>query len=273
MRWDDPSNPSNGRGNPFSNNVEDDVQVAEPIIDRNVLISGFKRGPNGYSESDLEAIARRLHTMLWKKRQQIWAVDDLPPLDAADPHVALAALGFKVESAGSLGQFQDGRGTVEVAGLFDADNRRIQISQRLQPSVALFTLAHELGHLVCGAKGGVHRDRALDGSGAFPRAPEEHEADKFAAFFLMPAKPVCLEFQHRFLAPRFELNEEVAFALGFESSKSFRRQCATRRHIAMYLACAKQFNGRHFMSMVETFGVSAVAMARRLEELDIVPYS
>lgn len=274
MQWNEPNKligiQTEPSLNPFSNSVEECGQGEDPLIDRKELLLGFKKGPNGYSEVDLEAIARRLHIQLWKNKRHIWGAGELHPMEVAHPGVALAALGFAVESRSSLGQFQDSHGTVEVAGLYDADNRRIQVSQTLPPHIANFTLAHELGHLVCGAPSGLHRDRALDGGGTFLRAPEEREADRFAAFFLMPAKQVHAEFRNRFLSSPFQLNEDVAFAMGFQSSRSFLKQFPTRRRTALHLAVAKTFNVKHFMSMVGFFGVSAVAMARRLEELEIV---
>lgn len=259
-----------GSCNPYANVADGESVATAVLVDRKSLLSGLRKGRGGYSEQDLEEIARRLHVQLWKLRRQIWSADDIHPLEVTRPQVALRALGFEVESKGSLGQFMDGNGLVDVAGIFDSANQRIQISQNLTKSVSNYTLAHELGHLVCGAPTGLHRDRPRDGGGA-ARAPEEHEADKFAAFFLMPGKQVVTEFGYRFLAGQFKLSEEVAFAMGFESARSFNRQFPTRREVAYFLSSTKFFNGTHFVSLVEAFGVSTLAMARRLEELEIVP--
>jgi Zn-dependent peptidase ImmA (M78 family) len=266
------TSPGEGSCNPYANVVADEISAVVPLIDRSTLLTGLSRGRDGYSLRALQIIARRLQLEIWEKRAEIWPDrSDVSPMEAADPHVAIKALGFAVEEWSSLGQFQDVSGTVDVAGLFDADNRRIQISQRMPPHVARFTLAHELGHLVCGAPSGVHRDRAVDGAGGAARAPAEYEADKFAALFLMPLKQVVAEFHLRFLAAPFVVNEESAFASGFASSRAFRERFANKRDISLFLSTAKYFNGNQFRSMAECFRVSAVAMARRLEELGLNP--
>ena len=73
-----------------------------------------------------------------------------------------------------------------------------------------FTAAHELGHALLHNIDMAHRDRGLDGSSIPSRAPIEVEADKFAAYFLMPKQFVTDAFEVRF--------GEIPFAITTDTS-------------------------------------------------------
>jgi len=118
----------------------------------------------------------------------------------------------------------------------------------------------------------MHRDRPMDGSEQErgSRDKFEKEADKFATFFLMPEKLVVERFRQAFLCDRFVFNDETAIALNMPGVHSPESGCKSLRELARILANARYFNGRHFPSLADRFGVSVEAMAIRLEELKLL---
>src|SRR5690606_16288836 len=69
--------------------------------------------------------------------------------------------------------------------------RHVDISTRFPLAVQRFTVAHEVGHIFLHHPQGLHRDRPLDGGNSnTPRSRTEKEADRFAAYFLMPREIV-----------------------------------------------------------------------------------
>ena len=105
------------------------------------------------------------------------------------------------------------------------------------------------------------------GGNEISRDQVEFEADKFAVYFLLPAKLVRAEFESRFLTRKFELNLDAAFALG---KHKFISQKNPRRTLCRELSEAIQFNGKCFVSMAERFGDATETMAIRLEELNFI---
>jgi Zn-dependent peptidase ImmA (M78 family) len=187
-----------------------------------------------------------------------------------DPELALRSLGYAVSIRESLGQHAAGRESFEVAGIVDNSKETVEISRRFSPAVMKFTTAHELGHAVLHQGSGLHRDRGLDGVSLGPRDPREAEADTFAAYFLLPDKQVRAAFSNRFLTEEFELTEATAFALSSGSVRHLRDKCRTERDLARILAGTHQYNGAHFKSLAERFGVSVEVTAIRIEELGLV---
>ena len=117
----------------------------------------------------------------------------------------------------------------------------------------------------------MHRDRPVFQMHAGPRDPFEQEADYFAACFLGPARLVIEGFQKRFiLGPPLPLTDAVAFHLCGESGHAFMRAGPGSLKFAAAVAGAKSFNGRHFTSLAEMFGISVSAMAIRLRELKLI---
>ena len=169
-----------------------------------------------------------------------------------------------------LGHYRTNGGEVEVAGFIDRTSKAVHVSNRFPANVRTFTAAHELAHAVLHQSGSsIHRDRPLDGA-AISRDRVEFEADKFATYFLMPAKLLKSRFVAIFGTDCFALNEETAFALQGQSLFETRQKCRTKRDLARVLANADAFNGRFFVSLADQFHVSAAAMAIRLEELGLV---
>jgi Zn-dependent peptidase ImmA (M78 family) len=223
------------------------------------------------TDKQIEAEVQKLLTQLWNNRVTLWG-GDVPedPIDLLDANVALHHLGYKFRIEESLGQYRSASGPIEVAGLIDRTAKMVGVSRQFSPTVRAFTTAHELGHAVLhGAGGGVHRDRPIDGV-KISREPTEYEADKFATYFLMPAKLVRARFAQVFGTDRFILNDDTAFALLRKTPEEVQSQCPTRRELARLLASTEQYNGRFLRSLVEQFNVSIEAMAIRLEELALI---
>ena len=99
---------------------------------------------------------------------------------------------------------------------------------------------------------------------------QELQADKFAAYFLMPRKLVESKFESLFLTEKFKVNEETVFALNSGSVSDFRAQCKDLRDLSKTLASAEYYNGINFHSISKQFRVSVEAMAIRLEELGLL---
>lgn len=224
-----------------------------------------------YSSIEIELRARSLQASLWQDRDQIWpSATPTNPINVLDPFIALRLLGYDCELEETLGQFHSDGKQVEIAGTLDKHTRQVRISRRLENAVRSFTVAHELGHALLHDTGAtLHRDRPLDGS-TQSRTGIEFEADKFASFFLMPAKQVQEAFTRFFRTDQFTLNEATAFALGQGDYEILRNKCKTLRQLSRLLAGAKQYNGVQFISLADQFLVSDEAMAIRLEELGLV---
>ena len=217
----------------------------------------------------IEQIVTKLQREIWAKRVELGLSLDANPVDLLQAEYAARLLGYSYSAHPSLGWIMRGRNQIVVAGLIDNSNRTIKVATDVEPRVARFTGAHEIGHAGLHPHlGGLHRDRPLSGT-TESRDRVEYEADKFAAFFLMPRKLVTEQFLSRFIAP-FELQELSAYALLGKSYSAARTLFPTRRHISRALADAIQFNGRSFTSLSDYFGLSTEALAIRLEELGLV---
>ena len=208
---------------------------------------------------------------MWRHQADLFPDQQIVnPVEVIDPIVGLASIGYRTELVASIGQYPFEGKTMEVAGTIDRSEKVIRISQRFSPEIQNYTAAHELAHAILHEGMGLHRDRAPDGSlGRVARAPIEREADKFAAYFLMPEKHVRIAFVRVFKADTFVLNEATAFALNSELD-TLRSKCKTKRDLSMLLSCATRFDGDHIRSLCEQFNVSPVAMAIRLEELSLI---
>jgi len=223
------------------------------------------------SDRQIEAQANDLLKTLWNKKLALW--DGNPPSDPVaiiDPVKALGLLGFAFSYAEDLGKYDGDNGFLKVAGMINRDTKTVQVSDQFPQSVRLFTAAHELGHAVMHDVGGtIHRDKPLDGAIA-SRDGMEVEADKFAAFFLMPEKLVRSRFVEAFGTECFALNEDTAFALLCESLTDVRKKFGRQRDLSRFLASAGSYNGRFFHSLANQFSVSFETMAIRLEELSLI---
>ncbi len=222
------------------------------------------------SMASLESLARDIQRQMWKYRHRIWPDSKRhDPIDVLDPAMALRLMGFEYELTETLGSFHCDGEDFEVAGVIDDSVGEVRISRRFGREVRSFTTAHELGHALLHEARGLHRDRPLNG-GSISRDRVELEADKFASFFLMPAKLVRTRFKGAFGTDLFELNEATKFALLRNRAQQLDRDSLTVRDLSRILASVGTFNGTHFVPLAEQFGVSIEAMAIRIEELRLI---
>ncbi|HWX66440.1 MAG TPA: ImmA/IrrE family metallo-endopeptidase [Rhodanobacter sp.] len=223
-----------------------------------------------HTNEQIEVLARSVQLKLWGQRRGLFGDTD-DPIKVLDPARVLELAGYTVRyHEGGLGHdMQDGV-RVDVAGLIDPANKVVEISLLSSPMERLFTLAHELGHVMLGSIGTVvHRDRPLNGT-RIARDANEREADKFAASFLMPSKLLRKAFLRRFLTECFELDDTTAFALRASWVDDVRKEFPALRALSCYLASTEHYNGGGFPSLASAFDVSPVAMAIRLEELGLI---
>ncbi|MDQ7996906.1 MAG: ImmA/IrrE family metallo-endopeptidase [Luteibacter sp.] len=222
-----------------------------------------------HSDAAIEAKAIALQRRLWLERDRLWeGAAPTNPLDVLDIRKALHLAGYELIFESGLGH--DPRTQIEVAGLIDRDAKVVRCSHQFLEPYRSFTLAHELGHAVLHPDaGGIHRDRPLDGAKR-SRAPGEWEADRFAAFFLMPEKLLRECFFQRFGTECFVVTDDTAFALSRTTSDVVLQNNPTIRHLARLLATTETYNSRPFKSLAAQFRVSVGAMAFRLEELGLV---
>ena len=225
-----------------------------------------------FNDTEIEAKVRELHERLWRERNTIWG-GSVPadPIHLLDPAKALSLVGYDFQLDDGLGRTRGANGMLEVAGIIDRASRTVRVSSQFPNTVRAFTAAHELGHAVLHQFAtGVHRDKPLDGVN-HSRERSEVEADKFATYFLMPAKLVKARFQELFGVQTFSLTEESAFALTASSLSELQAKLRTRRDLSRILAGVQRYNGLHMQSLAEQFCVSVEAMAIRLEELGLLP--
>lgn len=229
-----------------------------------------------YCESRWQIIEKRARLVLlglWNEKDSIWPHDmPLDPLGAVQPAVALVQRGFKIETVQSLGQtYAEGR-LFEVAAALNRVDSTVQISNMFSKEIQHFTLAHELGHVELNHKGDAyHRDIPVERSG-YQKDALEREADWFASCFCMPGKQVRSWFRRLFACDRFVLNDDTASALGLgtRSLDSVAEQIRCKRDLALLLSRSINYGGRPISKLHEIFAVAPTAMARRLEELDLV---
>lgn len=227
-----------------------------------------KRKGGRYLYSDIEAKSVEIQRLIWLHRNEIWP-NGAPtnPIDMLDAGVALQLVGFDYAVVDGLGHYFVENRQIEAAGLIDDAKMEARTSRRFPFEMQNFTAAHELGHALLHDARGLHRDRPLDGS--LPeRNPVETEANKFAAYFLMPAKLVRQEFQRLFMTDCFVLDENTRFALSRGGVDL--KNCKTQRDLSRVLASATNYNGVRYPSLAVQFRVSPEAMAIRLEELGLV---
>jgi Zn-dependent peptidase ImmA (M78 family) len=247
--------------------------LSHPEVDISVQIDpyellGGKTLDDEFREQEIEAIARRLQNTLWEGREDIWKTKPKHPVDVLDPTIGLESVGYLCEQVPSLGRFSASGDRFKIAAVIDDQELHVKVSEENRPDTVRFTTAHELGHAILHKCDGLHRDRPIGEARSRPmKDRREREADKFASYFLMPAKQLVKAFRRRFGGRALTLTEDVAFALGPESGGDIDPTSSSRREFARALADTHQFEQNHFHSLAEKFGVSVEAMAIRLEVL------
>jgi len=248
-----------------------DVVQGVPLIDAASLL-GRKRQGDRFSRKEINEIVRRLQIVLWRRRNEFYPGRSFhSPIEILNPVPVLAAIGYSVHEHDSLGEYHGPDGAFEVAGILDKPSKTAKVSKRFSLSQRNFTMAHELGHAVLHGDIRMHRDRPFDGAPAAQRRDiVESEADQFAALFLLPEKVVLVAVEKRFLVRKIHINEWTAFAFGANGTASLLGKYPSRRELSRMIATANFYNGKHFRSLTDQFGVSAEVMAIRLEELNVI---
>ncbi len=247
---------------------------ADLYKDVNRLISESK-GTKNISDVDIEDYATQLQLLAWKHRQKIWK-KNIPtdPIEILKPDIIFKTLlGYNFYKSGNLGLNSTSAGLSEVAGEIDQMAKTVLISNKIPEQTQRFTAAHELGHAMLHNQAVLHRDLPLDGVNRMgKKAPEEHQADKFAKYFLMPQKQVLEVFQEYFSTSKFVIEQNTAFNLIQDNPSKLRSQSKDLRGLSRKLATAKSYSNLAFTPLAELFNVSVEAMAIRLEELGLVEF-
>lgn len=228
-------------------------------------------GKSNLLATDIEKLARRIQNALWTYQDLIWP--NSPPgnlLGVLKSEKVIQLLKYAFHKVDTLGVNDSNE---EIAGIINNRDFTIMISSMYAPEVVNFTTAHELGHALLHDQIEMHRDIPLDGSEIMQSRPlVEKQADKFAAYFLMPSKIVTQLFQELFATDQFRINETTAQMLANCSQKELRKKARDLRELSRLIAKCEYYNLRPFKSLSKSFNVSVEAMAIRLEELSLIKY-
>jgi len=253
------------------NVLDEEAEVQNEFLAEFVAIRSMYFGKNRLKNSEIEILARRVQNALWKYQDHIWP-NDSPTnlLGVLKPEKVIKLLKFAFHKVDSLGVNELNE---EIAGVINNKDFTIKISSMYAPEVFNYTTAHELGHALLHDQIELHRDIPLDGSDfGQNRSLIEIQADKFAAYFLMPAKTVKQLFQEFFQTEQFQINEDTSFWLANCTPSELRKIVHNKRELSRLIAKCEFYNLRPFKSLSKIFNVSIEAMAIRLEELNLVRY-
>lgn len=227
------------------------------------------------TDKDIENAASGLQNLLWIHKEVIW-LNNVPDHPAKVLKTNLAfkkALGYNFISVEKLEIIDDGNGKFETAGIINQKDKIVLISDNFDKNTQNFTAAHELGHALLHKQTVLHRDRPINGmSKNIKRNFTEREADKFATYFLMPSKLVRKEFYEMFSTDKFIIDELTSFNLIKDSPSKLRNDCKNLRGLAIKLAASERYDNQSFVSIASLFNVSTIAMAIRLEELNLIEF-
>lgn len=223
---------------------------------------------------DIEKVVSKMQNTMWKYRKAIW-VSNTPekPSQAIDPLKTLGLLGYKFESRTTLGQYFIAGKEVETAGVTDKNHKIVAVSEQFPPETRYFTLCHELGHVVLHKKQRIYRDGPVEGS--FSKKGqnwEEKQANSFATCFSMPKNIVISEFTRIYKTNKLVINEDSMFRLNQGTVSKFRKKYRTLRDFSLFIAGTEFYGHEKFSSISKIFGVSKLAMAIRLEELNLLEF-
>lgn len=227
------------------------------------------------TDKDIENAASGLQNLLWTHKEVIWlnSVPDHPAKVLKTNLAFKKALGYNFVSVEKLEIIDDGHGKFETAGIINQKDKIVLISDNFDKNTQNFTAAHELGHALLHKQTVLHRDRPINGmSKNIKRNFTEREADKFATYFLMPSKLVKKEFYEMFSTDKFIIDELTSFNLIKDSPSKLRNDCKNLRGLAIKLASSERYDNQSFVSIASLFNVSTIAMAIRLEELNLIDF-
>lgn len=226
------------------------------------------------TNSEIEMVVRDLQNTLWLQREKIWKTELSEHLiDMLKPNVVLEKImNYVYITPDALGTYNQSGVTFEVAGLINKREKVVEISKNFPEETQNFTAAHELGHAILHRQSVMHRDKPIDGSLNISKSREETQADKFATYFLMPAKTIRKVFLKYFETSKFIINEDSVLAIRGGSTQALRYKCQNKRGLGRLLASTDYFAGESFNSLAKLFNVSIETMAIRLEELDLLDF-
>jgi Zn-dependent peptidase ImmA (M78 family) len=222
---------------------------------------------------EIECKAQELQVHIWQQRRRLWPEGIPCPVDMLDPEIAANVLGVNFEYHEELGRFGFHGTRFEIAGLLDRQACKIAVSRKFSPETIRFTGAHEIGHWLLHPGQVMHRDRPIKGldSETSSRAPQEKDADYFAACFVMPRRLVTTAFESTFsVNVPFIFDDATAFRLCPNDPDSLLRPDSGSLDRALSLASAQSYGGRYFKSLSKQFRVSVTTMAIRLNELELI---
>jgi hypothetical protein len=223
---------------------------------------------------DIESEARNLHRRIWSRRGELWPDrSELSVVEIVDPAIAARVLGIDFQLHPDLRWFTSPCAPLlDTAGILDRDGPTIFVSTKYLPRTQRFTAAHELGHFVLHDDIVLHRDMPIDGLAVEDRnlPPKERQANKFAAFFLMPRRRVVEAFEFSFGKIPFVFDDTAAFGLCGRDPDSILKPSSDSLARYRALASAGHYGGRHFVPLHEQFLVSPTSMAIRIRELGLV---
>ncbi|GHB53898.1 cyclodeaminase/cyclohydrolase family protein [Mongoliitalea lutea] len=253
------------------NILDEEADTKNDFLAEFVEIRKMFFGNSRLKDSDIETLARRIQNALWTYQDLIWPTGSpINLLGILKPEKVIQLLKFAFHKVDTLGVNESNE---EIAGIINNQDFTIHISLMYAPEVVNFTTAHELGHALLHDQIELHRDIPLDGSEiAKNRSIVERQADKFAAYFLMPSKTVKQLFQEFFQTEQFQINENTSRMLANCSPAELRKTIRDQRDLSRLIAKCEFYNIRPFRSLSKIFNVSVEAMAIRLEELDLIKY-
>ena len=246
-------------------------EEAERKNELNAEIINLKKrhyGQTQITNRELEDLARDIQLTLWKYKDLIWS--SKPPtneIGLIKPKKIIKLLKYAYREVDTLGVTETNQ---EIGGIINNERDEILISKMYSQEVRTFTAAHEIGHALLHEGLELHRDKPISFQDqTVTRNYIEKQADKFAAYLLMPEKQIRKIFYQLFQIKQFRATEETVFALTGSSMSNFRKNIRNRRDLSRVIAKAEFFNFRPFVPLHKIFNVSIEAMAIRLEELSI----
>jgi Zn-dependent peptidase ImmA (M78 family) len=222
----------------------------------------------------INAEVHKLHKEIWQAYKPVLDVPAVDPIWLLNPVNTARLLGFDYVEAPELGSFSDSGAIYEVAGSLDRLEKRICVSTRFKPEEIRFTGAHEIAHLVLHPGAVKHRDRPIFRFTLSQpqRAPEEIEADYFAASYLLPERLLRQRLRAKFgEVDKVIFNDDVCYFLNpGDPDELMRDDRIGLRNRAFAVARAERFGGVKSLSLAAQFGVSPSVLAIRLEELGLI---
>ena len=217
-----------------------------------------------------EETARGLQLELWDRQCTLWPGQNVTPLDVCDPWVAAGYLGFEVQEGWLRSEGM--RQGFQLGGFINRPAKLIAIADDQNPRTKLFTLAHEVGHVLMHP--GLHHHREMPMHGLTeprePTDPKERQANHFAGCFLVPSKQLRLAFHACFGLEQLKLTDTVAWELLGASYASLLNSPYPSLAFERVVAQAQRFRGNHFGALHDLFRVSPTTMAIRLNETGLV---